>query len=92
MSTENNNKDDLKERSSQEKIDLGQGDSFRRWWQLFIAFVRIGTAISYLTFDTVFVADEEFKLSLAQDMRVLVIMGVGAARAIFGLGRTVGRR
>ena len=69
-----------------------QGDSVRRWGQLIIAFVLIGTAISYLTFYTVFVAYEEFTLSLAQDMRVLVIMGVGAALAIFGLGRTVGRR
>ena len=93
MSTENNKKDDdLKELSSQERIDLVQGDSVRRWGQLIIAFVLIGTAISYLTFYTVFAADEEFKLSLAQDMRVLVIMGVGAALAIFGLGRTVGRR
>ena len=93
MSTENNKKDDdLKELSSQERIDLVQGDSVSRWGQIIIAFVLIGTAISYLTFYTVFVADEAFKLSLAQDMRVLVIMGVGAALAIFGLGRTVGRR
>ena len=93
MSSENNKKDDgLKELSSQERIDLGQGDSGRRWGQLIIAFVLIGTAISYLTLYTVFAADEELKLSLAQDLRVLVILGVGAALAIFGLGMTVGRR
>ena len=93
LSTENNKKDDdLKELSSQERIDLVQGDYVRRWGQLIIAFVLIGTAISYLTCYTVFVADVESKLSLAQDMRVLVSMGVGAALAIFGLGRTVGRR
>ena len=90
MSTENNNKDDLKELSSQERIDLVQGDSVRRWGQLIIAFVLIGTAISYLSVYTVFAACEEFKFSLAQDMSVLVIVGVGAAVAIFGLGRTVG--
>ena len=92
---ENENKkkaEDLKHRSSLGRIYLVQCDSVRRWVQLIIAFVLIGTAISYLTFYTVFVADEEFKLSLAQDMRVLVIMGVVAALAIFGLGRTVGRR
>ena len=46
MSTENNNKDDLKELSSQERMDLVQGDSVRRWGQLIIALVLIGAAIS----------------------------------------------
>ena len=87
-----NNKEGLKELSSKERIDLMQGDSVRRWGQLIIAFVLIGMAIVYLTLYTFFEADEKFKLALALDMRVLLIMGVGAALAIFGLGRTVGRR
>ena len=63
MSTDNNKKDDdLKEPSSQERIDLVQGDSVRRWGQLLIALVLIGTGYSYLTFSTVFVVDHEFKL------------------------------
>ena len=92
VSAEKKNKDDLKELSGKERIDLVQGNFVRGWWQRTFAFVLIRTAISYLTFYTVFAADEEFKLSLAQDMRVLVIMGVGSALAMFGLGRTVGRR
>ena len=60
MSIENNNKDYLKELSSKERIDVVQGDSVRRWGQLIISLVLIGTAISFLTFYTVFVADEAF--------------------------------
>ena len=33
--------------------------------------------------------DDEGVQGLVQDFRVLIIMGVGAALAIFGLGRTV---
>jgi len=84
--------DHLEESSTKERIDLIQGDSVRRWGQIIIAFVLIGSAISYLGYYTIVLAEAEFKLSLANDMRVLVIMGIGAALAIFGLGRTVGRK
>jgi len=91
MADENKN-DHLEEVSSKERLDLVQGDAVRRWGQLIIAFILIGAAIGYLGYYTVVLADDEFRLAVAQDMRVLVIMGVGAALAIFGLGRTVGRK
>lgn len=72
-------------------VDLVQGDVVRRWGQLIIAFVLIGTAVGYLGYYTIYLSDAEFQLALAEDMRVLVIMGMGAALAIFGLGRTVGK-
>lgn len=82
----------LEESSTKERIDLVNDDSVRRWGQIIVAFVLIFSAIIYLGYYALFVSDAEFKLSLAEDMRVLVIMGVGAALAIFGLGRTVGRK
>lgn len=82
----------LEESSTQERIDLVNNDSVRRWGQIIIAFILIGSAISYLGWYTITQADSTFQLALAEDMRVLVIMGVGAALAIFGLGRTVGRK
>ncbi len=91
MSTQNND-NHLEKLSTQETIDLVQGDAVRRWGQLIIAFILIGAAIGYLGYYTIVLADDGFQLAVAQDMRVLVIMGVGAALAIFGLGRTVGRR
>lgn len=84
--------EDLEEVSTAERIGLVEGDSVRRWGQIIIAFILIGSAIGYLGYYTILVADSEFQESLAQDMRVLVIMGIGAALAIFGLGRTVGRK
>lgn len=86
--------EDLNEVTTKERIDLVENDSVRRWGQIIIAFILIGLAVGYLLWFTGFsgVANDEFKLSLANDMRVLVIMGVGAALAIFGLGRTVGKK
>lgn len=84
--------DHLEEAFTKERIEITNGDSVRRWGQIIIAFVLIGTMIAYLGYYTVILADDDFRLSLAQDMRVLVIMGIGAALAIFGLGRTVGRK
>jgi len=90
--TVSENKDHLEDVSTQERIDLVKGDSVRRWGQIIIAFILIGSAISYLGYYALFLSDAEFRLALAGDMRVLVIMGIGAALAIFGLGRTVGRK
>ena len=86
------NSEHLEEVSTAERIGLVEGDSVRRWGQIIIAFILIGAASGYLGYFTIYVADTEFQESLAQDMRVLVIMGVGASLAIFGLGRTVGRK
>jgi hypothetical protein len=84
--------DHLEEVSTEERIKLVEGDNTRRRGQLGIAFVLITFMLGYLTYYTVFLADEAFRAALAADMRVLVIMGIGAALAIFGLGRTVGRK
>jgi len=82
----------LEESSTKERIKMVQNDSVRRWGQIIIAFLLIGSMMGYLGWYTITQADGEFRLSMAEDMRVLMIMGVGAALAIFGLGRTVGRR
>jgi len=82
----------LEEVSTRERIEVVQDDSIRRYGQLGIAFILIGSMIGYLGWYTVNEADAAFRLGLAEDMRVLVIMGVGAALAIFGLGRTVARK
>lgn len=78
--------------ATEQRIKIVQNDSVRRWGQIIMAFVLIGSMISYLGYYTVFIADKAFQLGMAQDMRVLIVMGIGASLAIFGLGRTVGRR
>ena len=70
---------------------LIDNDRIRRIGQIVISFILIGAMIGYLGYYTFYHAEADFKLALAQDMRVLVIMGVGAALAIFGLGITVGK-
>jgi len=92
VSAPENTSDDLEEVTTRERIELVDGDSVRRWGQIIIAFILIGVAVGYLGYYTIFLAGADFQLSLAEDMRVMVIMGIGAALAIFGLGRTVGRK
>ena len=82
----------LEEVSTAERISLVDDDKIRRNAQIIIAVGLIAMAVGYLAAYTYFIADAEFRLGLAQDFRVLIIMGVGAALAIFGLGRTVGRK
>ena len=81
----------LEEVTTQERIDLVQGDKVRRWGQIIIAFVLIFFCLGYLAMYTWFAADAEFKTFMANAMLTLAIAGIGAAFAIFGLGRTVGR-
>lgn len=83
---------DLEEVSTAERIELVKQDNVRRYGQIVIAFILIGGMMGYLAYYTITQSDPAFKLELASDMKVLLIMGVGAALAIFGLGRTVGRR
>ena len=92
MSSRGDYPEHLEKVSTKERIGLVEGDSVRRWGQIIIAFILIGTAVGYLGYYTIFLSDAEFQLELARDMRVLVIMGIGAALAIFGLGRTVGKK
>ena len=86
------NSDHLEEVSTAERIVLVNDDRVRKWGQLIIAFTLIGSMIGYLVWYTLTQANESFQEELAQEMKVLLIMGVGAALAIFGLGRTVGRK
>ena len=82
----------LEEVTTKDRIKLVEQDVVRKYGQIVIAFVLIGSMLAYLGWYTITQADAEFKLSLAEDFRVLVIMGMGAALAIFGLGRTVGKK
>ena len=66
-------------------------DDTRRNIQLILAVILVASAIGYLGYYAVAHADAEFREQLANDFKVLVIMGIGAALAIFGLGRTVGK-
>jgi len=81
----------LEEVSTAERIDLVSGDNVRKNGQIVIAFILIGFMLGYLSWFLVFRADDSFLADFASRMETLVIMGVGAALAIFGLGRTVGR-
>jgi len=82
----------LEEVSTVERIEILQDSSIRRHTQIVIAVGLIVMAVGYVAAYTYFIADSEFRLSLASDFKVLLIMGVGASLAIFGLGRTVGRK
>lgn len=81
----------LEEVSTAERIDLVSGDNVRKNGQIVIAFILIGFMLGYLSWFLVMKADDNYLLEFATRMETLVIMGVGAALAIFGLGRTVGR-
>ncbi len=74
-----------------ERIALVQADRERRIIQIILSIVLVGGAIGYLFYYTLWIADAEFQLTVANAMLVLIIMGTGAALAIFGLGRTVGK-
>ncbi len=85
--------DHLEEVSTKQRIDLVQDDSVRRWGQIIIAFILIGGMLGFLGYYIISgKASDEWLQSLADTMTTLFIMGVGAALAIFGLGRTVGRK
>jgi len=74
-----------------ERIALVQADRERRIIQIILAVILIDGALGYLFYYTLFLADAEFQLTVANAMLVLIIMGTGAGLAIFGLGRTVGK-
>jgi len=72
-------------------MPIEESDDIRRKGQLVLSFIFIISMIGYLGWYTFTQADAAFKAQLAAAMQTLVIMGVGAALAIFGLGRTVGK-
>jgi len=81
----------LEEVSTAERIELVSGDNVRKNGQIIIAFILIGFMLGYLAWFLVMRADDSYLQEFASRMETLTIMGVGAALAIFGLGRTVGR-
>lgn len=73
-----------------ERIALVQSDKARRYGQIIIAFILIGFSLGYLTYYSIYKADDAFLSYLGTGMLALVFAGIGAAYAIMGLGRTVG--
>ena len=86
------NTNHLEEFSTSERIALVQADAVRRWGQIIMSFIFIVAMIGYLGWYVVYHADDEFRNMMAIGMYTLFAMAVGAALAIFGLGRTVGRK
>lgn len=73
-----------------ERIALVQNDKQRRAFQIGIAVFIIAFGIAYLTWYVVIKADDNFLSYMAVGVLALIFGGMGAAYAIFGLGRTVG--
>ena len=82
----------LEEISTKERIKLVQNDQVRKYGQIIIAFILIGSMIGFIGYYAMYKANDEWLLGFADKMETLMIMGIGAALAIFGLGRTVGRK
>lgn len=91
-SPENKIPEHLEEVSTVERIALVQADSIRRWGQIIMSFVFVGAMLAFLGWYAFVKADDEFLNMMAIGMYTLFAMAVGAALAIFGLGRTVGRK
>lgn len=84
--------DHLEKVSTKERIALVQDDRVRRIGQLVLGFIFILSMIAYLGYYLSYHADDAFRLMAAIGMYTLFAMAIGAALAIFGLGRTVGRK
>jgi len=82
----------LEEASTEERIQLVQDDRARRYGQIIMAFILVGFSIGFVVWYAVEKADTAFLNYMAVGLMSLVFAGVGAAYAIFGLGRTVARR
>lgn len=87
-----NENEHLEEVTTKQRINLVKNDNVRKYGQIIIAFILIGGMVAYLGWYTLTQASDIFKEDMANEMKVLLIMGVGASLAIFGLGRTVGRK
>lgn len=86
------NSEHLEEVTTAERIALVQADAVRRWGQIIMSFIFVIGMIAYLGWFLVYHADDDFRNMVAIGMYTLFAMAVGAALAIFGLGRTVGRK
>ena len=89
MSAEDNH---LEESSTKERIELVSGNRIRENGQIILSFLFVGAMLGYLGWYSITKADAEFQNMMVIGMYTLFSMGVGAALAIFGLGRTVGRK
>ncbi len=77
--------------SELERIELVKSDNIRRWGQIILSFILIGFALGFLAWYVLLKADDAFLNYVAVGMLSLIFGGIGAALAIYGLGRTVGR-
>ena len=84
--------DHLEEISTLERIELVKNDNIRRWGQIIISFFMIAFTVGFIIWYAIFKADDVFLQYLALGMVGMVFGGIGAAFAIMGLGRTVGRK
>ena len=73
-----------------ERIVLVDNDKVRRIGQIGIAITLIAFAIGFVAVYAFYKADTAFLTYMATGILSLVFAGIGAAFAIFGLGRTVG--
>ena len=73
-----------------ERIALVDSDETRKNGQIGIALGLIVFAMAFLSIYAFFKADAAFLTYMATGVLSLVFAGIGAAFAIFGLGRTVG--
>lgn len=82
----------LEEVSTEERIDLVKGSAIRENSQIIIALILVTFTLAWCTWYLVYKADPDIQRIAFISLFTLVIAGAGAAYAIFGLGRTVGRR
>lgn len=73
-----------------ERIALVDNDAIRRIGQIGIAITLIAFALGFTAVYAFYKADDAFLTFMATGILSLVFAGIGAAFAIFGLGRTVG--
>ncbi len=73
-----------------ERIALVDQDKARRNGQIVIAITLIVFAMGFLAVYAFYKADAAFLAYMATGILSLVFAGIGAAFAIFGLGRTIG--
>ena len=82
----------LEEVSTKERIELVKDSRIRENGQIAIALVLVAFVLGWSGFYLVYLADPVTQATAFTSMFTLLIAGAGAAFAIFGLGRTVGRR
>ena len=73
-------------------MSVNLDDNVRRNIQIILAVVLIGGAVGIVGSYVVTAGFEDsLVIEIVKEAKTLLVMGVGAALAIFGLGRTVGK-